>query len=232
MNEPLTVLDDCLAREFSLKKEKIEKIFLPFKKRGRHPQYLAVPVKITVGDHFQMKVDRLIFDAGLGTLALVKFVETQSAEALQTQLERKINQTAYLCHLLATDRLDRTADRRGVNLNPEDNTRQAEIPVAVELVLVHPHTWNNKPLAPKINRILTDLHHKNSYLSAIGINVLAYCQDDNGQFIYAQKDLNRAFCWLLDKVHLWLGQIKSAEETQKPLGDILLTNYRSTPHRT
>ncbi|HEV7516010.1 MAG TPA: AAA family ATPase, partial [Thermoanaerobaculia bacterium] len=169
---------------------------------GNQPIYLRAPV-LRLADHFDLKVDLLIYDPSLGTLALVHAVEAQDVQAT---VEKHVDQATYVRHLLLSESSDKGA-----------------LPLTVELVLVtRPDTLTD------IGAILREVARRTSFLFGIGINVLVARE---GTEPYTEHDLRRAFPWLLQATQKWYREGAPEESLAggtpaKPFQSLTLKGYR------
>ncbi|MEO5331247.1 MAG: AAA family ATPase [Magnetococcus sp. YQC-5] len=162
-----------------------------------------------LGGHYKFDPDILIVDTTRGTLGIVYLFEPDSDETSRfNQVQNYINKAAYTRHLLFAY-----------------NDSFKVLPMAVELVLVYS---GDESLSKKIGYDLARLHHDGGHLHAIGINLLHY---DSEKKSYAEKDLRRAFCWLLSDTKTWFESLQVNHDIS-PICQIDLGNYRAFSKRT
>ncbi|PRP94056.1 hypothetical protein ENSA5_41680 [Enhygromyxa salina] len=188
------------------------------------PVYLRDP-ELRVCGHFEPEVDLLIYDPGLGTLAMVQIVDALAPDSVRAQVSRYVDRATYLRHLLLTAReQDAGCDRQVIS---------------VELVLVHrahDHDGDGQiDLLYEVGETLRDLAQQTDCLHAIGVNVLA--AEPRG---VDPARLRRAFSWLLHDTRQWFEGLEQrrlalrgeAEDGFGRLGAIELDEYRLPGRRT
>ena len=146
--------------------------------------FLLRPPRLTAAAHYEIQPALLIYDPLLGTVGLVEEIPAGlAAEALENEVERRIDRAANLRQLL----LLRAEEASPPVLN-----------LRVELVLAVPAAYMLDP-DDTIGETLRQIARDTTYLRAIGVNVLP-CEPGGS---FARGMLRRAFVWLLRETAEW-----------------------------
>jgi energy-coupling factor transporter ATP-binding protein EcfA2 len=175
--------------------------------------------------HYETKADILVNDCLFNTLGMIYvYVEEvtrgNSTGSFPDFLKTCIDRAGYMRHLFLEDA---ALKNQG---NSDNHKIQAR---CVELVIVCPGT-----LKEEFGNTLRDIAQKTDYLYSIGVNLLTIpepgkkrTQKNNQEEKYfKEKDLERAFSWLLLKTRKWYEKESSASNNNAPLREITLNNYR------
>jgi energy-coupling factor transporter ATP-binding protein EcfA2 len=164
-----------LARAGSLKEVETSR-----RKGARPSPAFLVSPRLRLAQHYDLDVDLLVYDPGLGTVALVHRL-VESAAGIAAEVQGRIDQATYVRHLLL---VDRRLDGR--------------LPLTVELVFL---ARDEPDHLDQIGRALGRVARETAFLEAVGVNLLLLPRDGGEPF--SKADLRRAFPWLLQATRAW-----------------------------
>jgi energy-coupling factor transporter ATP-binding protein EcfA2 len=175
--------------------------------------------------HFEPKADILVNDNLFNTLGMIYVYGEEGVNGNLTGscsdfLKFCIDQAGYMRNLF----LENAAAKNQVNSN--NHSIQAR---CVELVIVCSGT-----LKEEFGNTLRDIAQKTDYLYSIGVNLLIISKpgrkviptNNLKKKYFKEKDLERAFSWLLHKTRKWYAKESSSSYNNAPLREITLNNYR------
>ncbi|MGE5344021.1 MAG: ATP-binding protein [Candidatus Omnitrophota bacterium] len=175
--------------------------------------------KIRIKNHFDPKTDMMIQDCFLNTLGLVYIYCNPDDEGKNNScsdfLESCIDESSYIRHLLIRD----------AEAKFKENGKGKEViqPWSVELILLCPANKQKE-----FGETLKKISRETSYLYSIGVNLLPYSKKylkRKDVYQFKEKDINRAFCWLLQKARKWYKN-DVHHDVKNNLKKITLENYR------
>jgi hypothetical protein len=175
--------------------------------------------------HYEPKADILVNDCLFNTLGMIYVygedgIKGNLIGSCSDFLKICIDQAGYMRHLF----LENAAVKNQVNSN--NNKIQAR---CVELVIVCSGT-----LKEEFGNTLRDIAQKTDYLYSIGVNLLTFSKPGRkgiprskhkGEY-FKEKNLERAFSWLLQKTRKWYAKESSPSNNNAPLREVTLNNYR------
>lgn len=176
-------------------------------------RYLHKP-NVRLARHFDLEADMLIADQALGSLGIVRVLDTpkSSEQSFKEKVQNAIDQATYVRHLLLTD----------PNLRTDTPSNTTNTPYTIDLLLI-----TSESNVEIIGEVLRTLVRETDLLHAIGINILPHPFKQNSETV------RRALSWLLYESHKWYQSASppSSDEYQR-VSEITLKNFRLPGNRT
>ena len=177
---------------------------------GPHARYMREPA-LRLALHFDIEPTFLVLDPLLGTLGVVELVmpEKKRMNEVSALVRRHVDRATYLRHLLL----------RNQKTEPEKR------PLSVELVFLTAEPVSG--VLDAIGATLRSLLQDTDSLFHVGIGIL--CHGREGA--HFEKQLRRAFPWLLTATRSWLGSKRANADltvnaAPRALRQLTLRNYR------
>lgn len=173
----------------------------------------CIPLNLLVDGHHEISAHGLVVDRQFGSIGLIHVLSAVDQKGLNTLLE----DAAYLRHLLG---LKRTESANPLALN---------LP-AIEVVLLMDA---DAPQAQEVNSALRETLRtslrSSGLLHAISVNLALLSATEPER---TDRELRRAFCWLLPSSKAWFEEIKKPTTATKPWNQVRLENFRCAGTRS
>ena len=178
------------------------------------------PLSLQIDQHYPLAVHGLVLDLRLGSIGLVHFLPEPAPgpgpadpAALEHEINRIIENAAYLRHLLAL--------KRSAAGEPMD----VLLPAIEVVFLARDDAAPRSALAEHLRRSLRE----SALLHALSVGV-AFVETTDAARMASQ--LRRAFCWLLPATEAWLRAIPPAATAPVAWDGLRLKNFRRPGVRT